>query len=158
MDHELLLFADRFTPVDQNLIPTGELRPVEGTPFDFSQPQRIGSQIDKPEEQLSLGGGYDHNYVLRKFDDHGLETAAVVREPESGLTLELLTTEPGLQFYSANWLSGKDTGYSGRPYLAREAFCLEPQHFPDSPNQLDFPRTVVFPGEKYETRTIFRFT
>lgn len=157
MDHRLLIQADAFTPVDTTVIPTGELRPVENTPFDFRAFKSIGANIDEDYDQLSIGGGYDHNYVLRKSDSGALETAAFVQEPASGLIMELLTTEPGLQFYSANWLSGKDVGYGGNAYKAREAFCLEPQHFPDSPNQYDFPRTVLFPGEKYETRTIFRF-
>lgn len=158
MDHEMILRANRFTPVDERVIPTGELQNVEGTPFDFKGYHTLGERIAVNNDQLKIGNGYDHNFVLEKTVPGAIEIAAIIREPGSGLTMDLLTTEPGMQFYTANWLSGKDIGYSGKPYKAREAFCLEPQHFPDSPNQPDFPRTVLFPGERYETRSIFKFS
>jgi aldose 1-epimerase len=158
MDHELIINADHFTPVNESVIPTGEIRTVKGSPFDFSTGKRIGEHIDQEDHQLHLGNGYDHNFVLNKSAEAKLESAAIVHEPVSGLTMELLTTEPGLQFYSANWLSGKDVGYSGKSYRAREAFCLEPQHFPDSPNQYNFPRTFLMPGEVFKTRTVLRFS
>jgi aldose 1-epimerase len=158
LDHELYINADAFTPVNNSVIPTGEIRSVENTPFDFKSFQKIGDRINDEDEQLKIGHGYDHNFVLNKQKEGGLELAAIVREPLSGLSMDLWTTEPGLQFYSSNWLTGKDSGYSGKSYGAREAFCLETQHFPDSPNNYDFPRVVLFAGENYESRTIFKFS
>ena len=157
LDHELEIFAEAFTPVDKSLIPTGEIRSVAGTPFDFRQPRRIGEGLAESDEQLSFGNGYDHNFVLKKSKTDTVTLAARITEPSSGLRMELLTTEPGLQFYSANWLSGKDVGYSGKNYRAHEAFCLEPQHFPDSPNQAHFPPVILRPGERYHSKSIFRF-
>lgn len=157
LDHELMINADRFTPINETLIPTGELRPVEGTPFDFRDPTPIGKRIKAENQQLEYAGGYDHNFVLQR-DEEGMVLAASVLEPNSGRFLEVLTTEPGLQFYSGNFLDGSNVGKGGKVYEFRNGFCLETQHFPDSPNQEDFPSTVLRPGEVYETRTIYRFS
>ena len=157
LGHELQIEADAYTPVDPTLIPTGERRPVEGTPFDFRKPVAIGARIDAADEQLKAGGGYDHNYVLRgKKGD--LRLAARVVEPKSGRVLEVFTTEPGIQLYSGNFLDGSVTGKSGKPYVKRGAFCLETQHFPDSPNQPGFPPVVLRPGETYRHTTVYRVT
>ena len=155
LDHQLMIKAARFTPVDKGLIPTGEIAPVAGTPFDFTEFHAIGERIDGDHEQLRFGGGYDHNYVL---DARGgeLALAAVVYDPKSGRQLEVLTTEPGLQFYSGNFLDGSLTGKSGHRYVRRGAFCLETQHFPDSVNQPHFPDTILRPGETYQTTTVYR--
>ena len=157
LGHELTLYADRFTPVDKGLIPTGELRSVEGTPFDFRKPTPIGSRIEAKDQQLQFGGGYDHNFVL---DSGGgaLALAARVDEPKTGRVLEVLTTEPGIQFYTGNFLDGTLTGKGGKTYLKRYGLCLETQHFPDSPNQPKFPSTVLKPGGKYQTSTVYRFS
>jgi aldose 1-epimerase len=154
--HSLRLNADRYTPVDATLIPTGQLAPVEGTPFDFRQPLPIGARIDQPHPQIKNGQGYDHNWVLNKKGNE-LSLAARVTEPTSGRTLEVMTTEPGVQFYAGNFLDGKLTGKSGRPYPRRSGFCLETQHYPDSPNQPNFPSTIARPGQEYRTRTVFAF-
>lgn len=157
LGHELQIEADAYTPVDPTLIPTGERRPVEGTPFDFRKPVAIGARIDAADEQLKAGGGYDHNYVLRgKKGD--LRLAARVVEPKSGRVLEVFTTEPGIQLYSGNFLDGSVTGKSGKPYVKRGALCLETQHFPDSPNQPGFPPVVLRPGETYRHTTVYRVT
>ena len=156
LGHELVIAADKFTPVDANLIPTGELRAVGGTPFDFTAPKTIGARIDARDEQLKFGHGYDHNYVLSKFPGE-LGLAARVYEPESGRVMEVLTTEPGVQFYSGNYLDGL-TGKGGVAYHNRDAFCLEPQHYPDSPNQPEFPSTTLKPGRIYETTIIYHFS
>ena len=156
LDHELMINADRFTPVDETLIPTGELRKVSGTPLDFTSPTPIGARINQDDEQLRVGQGYDHNFVLRR--GKGLELAARVHEPGSGRVLEVYTTEPGMQFYSGNFLDGTIRGKEGKVYLHRSGFCLETQHFPDSPNQPDFPSTVLRPGEEYRQTTVFRFS
>jgi aldose 1-epimerase len=153
--HQVTIHADRFTPVDKTLIPTGELRSVAGTPFDFRQPHTIGERIDSADEQLALGGGYDHNYVLNRTGS-GLELAARVMEPKTGRVLEVLTTEPGVQFYTANSLS--TTGKGGKAYGRRSAFCLETEHFPDSPNKPAFPSVVLKPGGHYQTTTVYRFS
>src|SRR5690606_27089648 len=150
------LAADRFTPVDEGLIPTGELRPVEGTPFDFRTARRIGDAIDADDEQIRFGGGYDHNFVLTG-EAGTLRRAAFVVDPASGRTMEVLTTEPGVQFYTGNFLDGTITGKGGRTYVKRAGFCLETQHFPDSPNKPDFPSVVLRPGETYRTTTVYRF-
>jgi len=156
LGHILMINADNFTPVDEGLIPTGEIRPVEGTPMDFREPVAIGSRIDNDYEQLHYGGGYDHNWVLNKGDNQ-MTLAARVHEPSTGRIMEVYTTEPGLQFYSGNFLDGTITGKDGKIYEKRYGFCLETQHFPDSPNKPNFPSTVLKPGEEYRTTTIYRF-
>ena len=156
LGHELMLNADRYTPVDGTLIPTGELAPVEGTPFDFRTPTAIGARIGDADPQLKNGQGYDHNWVLNRSGD-GLQLAARVVEPKTGRTLEVRTSEPGIQFYSGNFLDGTLTGKQGATYNHRTGFCLETQHFPDSPNQPNFPSTTLRPGEEYRTTTVFTF-
>ncbi|MBW3553743.1 MAG: galactose mutarotase [Gemmatimonadetes bacterium] len=159
LDHVVTIDAERFTPVDSTLIPTGELRPVEGTPFDFTEPTPIGARIEEETEQLRFGLGYDHNFVLRREGPAEEPVlAARVTEPTSGRVMEILTTEPGLQFYSGNFLDGTLTGKGGVVYAHRTGFAMETQHFPDSPNQPDFPSTILRPGEEYTSRTIYRFT
>lgn len=157
LDHRLLINADRFTPVDSTLIPTGELRSVQGTPMDFREPTRIGARIDSDYRQIQYGGGYDHNYVLTESEQGTLSLAARVYEPSSGRVMEVLTTQPGVQFYSGNFLDGSLTGKSGRVYNHRSGFCLETQHFPDTPNQPAFPSATLDPGETYQQTTIYRF-
>ena len=157
LDHELMIPADRMTPVDAGLIPTGELRPVAGTPFEFRAPRRVGDRIGEDEEQIQRGHGYDHNFVLAR-SGASLELAARVRDPRSGRVLEILTTEPAIQFYSGNFLTGADVGKGGTAYTHRTGFCLETQHFPDSPNQPTFPPTILRPGEVYRSTTTYRFT
>jgi len=157
LNHELLLNADRFTPVDKNLIPTGELRPVKGTPFDFTTPTRIGARIDDNYDQLLLGHGYDHNFVINRKGT-GLVLAARVYEPTTGRLLEVSTTQPGVQFYTGNFLDGTITGKQGHVYKRRYGFCLETQHFPDSPNHPDFPTTILKPGETFHQKTVFKFS
>jgi aldose 1-epimerase len=156
LGHRLTLHASRYTPVDATLIPTGEIAPVEGTPFDFRTPAAIGQRIDEPHEQLRRGRGYDHNYAIDRQGD-GLVQAARVVEPRSGRTLEVSTTEPGIQFYSGNFLDGTVVGKSGHVYGHRTGFCLETQHFPDSPNQPAFPSTILRPGERYRSHTVYAF-
>ena len=156
LDHELVLKASRFTPVNAGLIPTGELRPVAGTPFDFTKAHRIGERVGAEDQQLRFGGGYDHNWVLDS-QDGSLALAAEVHEPASGRTMRVLTTEPGVQFYCGNFLDGKLTGKAGKPYPFRSGFCLETQHYPDSPNQPAFPDTILRPGEKWESTTVYQF-
>ena len=156
LGHRMMINADRFTPVNSRLIPTGELQPVRDTPFDFTKPAGIGLRIDATHEQIRLGGGYDHNFVLNRKDD-GLIPAACVLEPGTGRVMEVWTTEPGLQFYSGNFLNGTMTGKSGRPYARRTGFCLETQHFPDSPNRPEFPSTVLRPGGEYRSTTVYKF-
>jgi aldose 1-epimerase len=154
LGHRLTLNADRFTPVDAGLIPTGELRDVAGTPFDFRKPEAIGTRITVNNEQLNLGKGYDHNWVL---NGSGTKFAARVEEPITHRVLEVSTTEPGIQFYSGNFLDGTAKGKGGKMYAHRSGFCLETQHFPDSPNQPKFPSVVLKPGGKFESTTSFRF-
>ena len=156
LGHIVTLNAGRFTPVDAGLIPTGELRGVAGTPFDFGKPAAIGSRIEQNDQQLKLGRGYDHNFVLNRPGD-GLVLAARVEEPASGRVLEVRTTEPGVQFYTANFLDGSIHGKGGAAYGRRSAFCLETQHFPDSPNQPKFPSTELRPGQAFASTTVFRF-
>ena len=156
LGHEVVINADRFTPVDKGLIPTGELPSVTGTPFDFRMAKTIGERIEQKDEQLMLGHGYDHNFVLNRSGS-GLELAAKVTDPKSGRVLEVLTTEPGLQFYTGNFLDGTLQG-KGKTYTRRSAFCMETQHFPDSPNKPNFPSTVLRPGETYRTTTVYRFS
>jgi aldose 1-epimerase len=157
LKHELMLNADRFTPVDKTLIPTGELRPVKGTPMDFSQPTVIGAHIDDNYEQLAFGGGYDHNFVIN-HKTGGLQLAARVYEPTTGRVMEVFTTEPGVQFYSGNFLDGTITGKQGHVYKRRYALCLETQHFPDSPNHPEFPSTILKPGQTLRSRTMYKFS
>jgi aldose 1-epimerase len=156
LGHEMMINADRYTPVDATLIPTGELASVAGTPFDFRKPTRIGARIDAAHEQIKHGGGYDHNFVLNRAGG-GPELAARVLEPTTGRTLEVRTTEPGVQFYTGNFLDGTQTGKGGQVYKHRTGFCLETQHFPDSPNKPEFPSTILRPGEEYRSRTVFVF-
>ena len=156
LDHELQIHADRYTPVDEALIPTGELATVDGTPFDFRIPTPIGRHIGRDEVQLRRGRGYDHNLVLTR-PAGGLQLAARAVERSSGRTIEVATTEPGLQLYTGNFLDGSITGKEGRVYRQRYGFCLETQHFPDSPNKPHFPSTVLTPGGIYRSRTVFRF-
>jgi aldose 1-epimerase len=150
------IFADKFTPVAKGLIPTGELKPVAGTPFDFLKPTPIGARIESSDEQITLGGGYDHNFVLNGSAGT-LRPAAHVIDPSSGRTMDVLTTEPGVQFYTGNFLDGKIAGKGGKVYEKRAGFCLETQHFPDSPNKPKFPSTVLRPGQRYDTTTVYRF-
>ena len=156
LDHELMINADRYTPVDATLIPTGELADVQGTPFDFRKSKTIGRDIGQDNEQLAYGLGYDHNFVLDR-DGKGMQLAARVYEPISGRVLEISTTEPGIQLYSGNFLDGRLTGKSDQPYVHRGGFCLETQHYPDSPNRPEFPSTILRPGKTYETTTKFKF-
>jgi aldose 1-epimerase len=157
LDHVLTVNAGRYTPVDTNLIPTGELASVEGTPFDFRMPTAIGARIGQDHPQLKAGNGYDHNYVLDRSGE-GLVHAAHVMEPSTGRVLDVSTTEPGMQLYTGNFLDGSLTGKSGRVYKQRYGFCLETQHFPDSPNHPEFPNTILKPGETYRSKTVFAFS
>jgi len=157
LDHVLTLNAGHYTPIDATLIPTGEIPAVEGTPFDFTQPTRVGERIGEDNEQLHRAGGYDHNWVVRG-DAGTLRPAAEIFDPISGRALKVHTTEPGIQFYSGNFLDGARTGKSGAPYIKRSGFCLETQHFPDSPNHPNFPSTELRPGETYRSTTDFIFT
>jgi aldose 1-epimerase len=159
-DHILWIDADRYTPVDETLIPTGELAPVEGTPFDFRIVKPVAPGQRSNHQQIVIAQGYDHNFVLNREDltDHSMMLAARISDPNSGRVLEVRTTEPGLQFYAGNFLNGTLVGSGGHLYRQSDAFALETQHFPDSPNQPDFPPTILRPGENYETTTIFRFT
>ena len=160
LDHELTIHADHFLPTDAGAIPTGEMAAVAGTSFDFTKAKPIGRDIAQPHQQLVLGKGYDHNFVLRTARrDVGsdMRLAATVYEPASGRVLEVHTEEPGMQFYCGNYLDGRLQGKSGRPYVHRGGFCLETQHFPDSPNQPNFPSTILRPGDEYRTRTSFTF-
>jgi aldose 1-epimerase len=156
LSHQLTLRAPKFTPVDSTLIPTGEMRAVANTPFDFTKPKAIGARIDQDEEQLRFGKGYDHNWVLDRTKAGELQIAAEVFEPTSGRVLEVLTTEPGIQFYSGNFLDGTVRGKGGQLYGHRTGFCLETQHFPDSPNHQNFPSTELKPGKVYRSTTVFR--
>ncbi|MBN1342979.1 MAG: galactose mutarotase [Phycisphaerae bacterium] len=155
-NHELMINADRFTPTDATQIPTGELRPVEGTPMDFRKPTPIGARIDADDEQLRTGSGYDHNWVLNSADG-SLALAAEVYEPTTGRVMRTYTTEPGVQLYTANHLDGHHVGKAGKRYGRRGALCLETQHFPDSPNKPDFPSTILRPGQTYAQTTVYAF-
>jgi aldose 1-epimerase len=159
-NHVLTLMASNYTPVDASLIPTGEVAPVAGTPMDFTTPHPIGERIRDDFEQLVLGRGYDHNFVLDRPspEDDSLLVAAVVEEPESGRTLTISTTEPGIQFYSGNFLDATEIGAGGKMYRQGDAFALETQHFPDSPNQPEFPSTLLEPGEEFNSTTIYAFS
>lgn len=156
LGHRLKINAKYYTPVNEALIPTGEIVPVSGTPFDFTAFTAIGARINHRNEQLEYGRGYDHNFVLDR-EDKSLLLAATVYEPKSGRSLEVWTKEPGLQFYSGNFLDGSDMGKGGKPYHYRSAFCLETQHFPNSPNQPNFPSCVLQPNEKYHHEVVYKF-
>ncbi|MEP3480197.1 MAG: aldose epimerase family protein [Fuerstiella sp.] len=159
LQHQLMLNANRYTPIDKTSIPTGQLAAVKGTPFDFTTAKPIGQNIGDDNEQLKFGMGYDHNWVLNKNSDaKKLNLAAEVYEPVSGRRLKVLTSEPGIQFYCGNFLNGSLTGKSGKPYVRRGGFCLETQHYPDSPNQDQFPSTIVRPGTPYQSQTVFEFS
>ena len=157
LDHDIMINADRFTPVNKNLIPTGELAPVKGTPLDFTKSTRIGARIDDKYEQLELAHGYDHNFVINR-KGAGLVLAARVYEPTTGRVLEVSTTQPGIQFYTGNFLDGTVVGKEGHVYKRRYGFCLETQHFPDSPNHPNFPTTILRPGETFHQTTVFKFS
>ena len=157
LNHEAMIKADRFNPVDRGLIPTGELRSVKGTPMDFTESTAIGTRINQQDEQLIFGKGYDHNWVLNHADG-ALGLAVRVVEPSSGRVMEVHTTEPGVQFYTGNFLDGSIKGKGSRVYEQRSGFCLETQHFPDSPNQPNFPSTVLKPGQKYTSTTVYKFS
>ncbi|WP_461445006.1 aldose epimerase family protein [Maribacter sp.] len=159
MDHVVTINADTYTPVDDGLIPTGAIETVKNTPFDFRSPKTIGRDIDADFEQLKIGRGYDHNYVVNEMPQNGegLKLAAMVLEPNSGRTMEVYTSEPGVQFYTGNFMNGSDIGKTGKPYPFRGSFCFETQHYPDSPNKPEFPSTRLNPGEVYETTTVYKF-
>jgi aldose 1-epimerase len=156
-DHEIIINADKFLPTDAGLIPTGELKPVKGTPFDFTTAHLIGERInDTTDIDIKLGGGYDHCWVFTD-QTNKLKSVANVLESVSGRTMEVFTTEPAVQFYTGNFLNGKATGKSGKKYEFRYGFCLETQHFPDAPNQSAFPTTTLKPGETYSSTTVYKF-
>lgn len=157
LDHELMIMADKYTPVDEGLIPIGGLSDVEGTAFDFRNPKAMGRDIGQDDKQLEFGGGYDHNWVLSKAIPGSLDLAAIVSSELTGIKMEVFTTEPGLQFYSGNFLNGSEKGKNGKAYEYRTAFCLETQHFPDSPNQPEFPSVILRPGESYFHQCIYKF-
>ena len=154
LDHQLVIKADKFVAVDSGLIPTGEFRPVAGTPFDFATPYTVGERINADYDQLILGNGYDHTYIFNNKE----EVDATVYEPVSGRFIEVLSDQPGVQFYCGNFLNGKSIGYGGKPYIKRSGLCLETGHYPDSPNHPDFPTTVLNPGETFTSQTIYRFS
>jgi aldose 1-epimerase len=154
LDHEVVLNASAFIPIDSVMIPTGEIRPVTDTPFDFSTPHLIGERISENYDQLIFGLGYDHTYVL----DNNEEVDVTVYEPVSGRALEVITNEPGIQFYTGNFLNGTEIGHGGKAYNYRSGFCLESGHYPDSPNHPEFPTTILNPGDVYESTTIYRFS
>ena len=157
LGHLLTLNAETFTPVDSGLIPTGDLKAVAGTPFDFRKPTAIGARIEQGDEQLKLGKGYDHNWVISRKPGTELSLAARVEEPETGRVMEVWTTQPGVQFYTGNFLDGTIKGKGGIVYARRSALCLETQHFPDSPNKPRFPAAVLKPGMEFKSTTIYRF-
>jgi len=158
LDHRLYLNADKYTPVDTTLIPTGSIEPVKGTPFDFNLPELIGKRIGDHNQQLAFGHGYDHNFVLTKTKNEKVSFAASVYDSLSGRYMEVFTSEPGIQFYTGNFLKGKEIGKGGRPYNFRSAFCLETQHYPDSPNHPSFPTVVLRPGDIYSSACVYRFS
>jgi aldose 1-epimerase len=157
LGHEVMINSQRFTPVDSGLIPTGELRAVKGTPFDFNKATAIGARIEQSDEQLRFGKGYDHNWIIDKPVGQ-LALMARVYEPSSGRVMEVLSTEPALQFYTGNFLDGTIKGKGGWLYLFRNGFCMEPQHYPDSPNQPSFPSVMLKPGQKYQNTIMYRFS
>lgn len=162
LDHQVVIKAKHYTPVDKGLIPTGVIQPVAATPFDFTTPHTIGERINAKDEQMAFGGGYDHNWVLDEQSGR-LASAAVVTEPTTGRVMEVLTTEPGIQFYVGNFLpkpgdAAQKIGKTGKPYQYRNGFCLETQHYPDSPNQPTFPSIILTPGKTYQTTTVYKFS
>ena len=158
LQHELMMNANNFTPVDEGLITTGEIISVMGTPMDFRKPTAIGDSIKSNYKQLKYAGGYDHNWVLNDFNEEKINFAASVYEPTSGRVMEIFTTEPGLQFYSGNFLDGSIVGKDGNNYEFQSGFCLETQHYPDSPNKPEFPAVTLMPGETYSSTTIYKFS
>jgi aldose 1-epimerase len=157
LDHQTQFYCDKFTPIDETSIPTGELQDVKGTPFDFSAPHKIGERIDADHRQIKIGKGYDHNLVING-EAGTLRPVARIYEEKSGRVMELLTTDVGVQFYSGNFLNGSIIGRNGKPFARRGAICLESQRFPDSPNQADFPSAILRPGEVYQKVTVYRFS
>ena len=157
-NHVLQVNANTYTPVDSTLIPTGKIEPVAGTPFDFTKPTAIGARVDQDHEQLKFGKGYDHNFVLNNNNQKGMKHAATITGDKSGIQMDIYTEEPGLQFYGGNFMQGQNTFKGGSKDEFRTAFCLETQHFPDSPNQPSFPSTVLEPGNRYKTSSIYKFT
>ena len=159
-DHLLKLNADNFTPVDETLIPIGENRSVEGTPFDFRVPKTIGRDLNQQNTntQMNYGGGYDHNFVLNKENEREMSLAGYVIDPKTGRRMDIFTEEPGIQFYGGNFMDGSDIGKYGKKFLYRESFALEAQHFPDSPNQPSFPNIILLPGDIYQTKSIYKFS
>ncbi|MFK7925592.1 MAG: aldose epimerase family protein [Bacteroidia bacterium] len=157
-DHVLMIDADRYTPVDEGLIPTGELASVEGTAFDFRIPTPIGERLGSDEQQIAFGKGYDHNFVLNGGKTEQVRKVAEVYAPNTGIVMEVLTMEPGVQFYGGNFMNGSVIGKAGKAYQYRSSFCLETQHYPDSPNHDSFPSTRLDPGEKYHTESVYRFS
>jgi aldose 1-epimerase len=150
LDETVMINADRYTPVNDSMIPTGELKPVKGTPFDFTTPHKIGERI------AQTNGGYDHNFVLNKEEAHSLTFAAFATDEQTGRKLEVYTTQPGMQFYTGNFLNGSVKDSNGKPFTKQTAFCFETQHFPDSPNHPDFPNTILRPGEKFYSKTVYK--
>ncbi|GAB3659634.1 galactose mutarotase [Echinicola sediminis] len=157
-DHVLKVNADHYVPVDEGLIPLGEIAKVEGTPFDFRQGKAIGEELEVANEQLKFGGGYDHNFVIKTRHDGQMAKLAEVVSPKSGIKMEIISQEPGLQFYGGNFMDGTEVGKSGKAHVYRGCMALETQHFPDSPNQANFPSTVLSPGEIYKTKTVYKFS
>jgi aldose 1-epimerase len=157
-NHILQVQADQFTPVDATLIPTGKIESVTNTPFDFRQPKTIGERVDLNHEQLKNGAGYDHNFVLNRKTTSDMESIALVTGDKSGITMEIITVEPGLQFYGGNFMKSNNVLKYGVRDDFRTAFCLETQHFPDSPNQANFPSTLLTPGDLYKTKSIYNFS
>ncbi len=158
LNHRLMINADRFTPINSTMIPTGEIHSVEGTPMDFQPAKKIGADIDQSHQQLQYAHGFDHNWVLNRSQNDSMTLAARVYEPTTGRQMEVYTTEPGLQFYAGNFLDGSDVGKEGVAYQQRSAFCLETQHFPDSPHHPNFPSTVLQPGDTFTSTTIYHFS
>ncbi|MEJ7712806.1 MAG: aldose epimerase family protein [Pyrinomonadaceae bacterium] len=158
LGHEVMINAEQFTPVDETSIPTGEVAAVKGTPFDFTQRTPIGARIEDQHQQINFGKGYDHNWVIKKAQGDALALAASVYEPTSGRVLEVYTTQPGVQFYTGNFLNGSVIGKKNTAYARRSGFCLETQHYPDSPNKPQFPTVVLKPGQKYQETTVFKFS
>ena len=157
-NHILKLNSDYFSPVDSNLIPTGEKRAVDGSPFDFRRPKAIGTDINSSDDQIVYGGGYDHNFILNKQHQDSLSRAATVFEPNRGVKMEIFTTEPGIQFYGGNFMDGSDIGKYEKKFLYRESFALETQHYPDSPNNQSFPNVFLLPTEIYKSISVYKFT